>query len=124
MSEPSTANEAVHDSRDRKIHALEEVGVQISETFAQTASAEVHKSGSENDFLIPIEEHKTVELVAELPQKLVIISPVAPEQVTNQGDAYKQLGADNDAQRQSTTQTVSEIIPSAPLLDATSDKDG
>jgi hypothetical protein len=123
MSEPSTANETVHDLRGRKIHALEEVRVQSIETFAQPALAKLHKSDSENDLLIPIEEHKAAELVAELQQKLVINSPVDSEQVTNQADADKQLGADNNAQQQSIAQTVSEITPSAPLLDATSDKD-
>jgi hypothetical protein len=54
MSEPSTANETVHDLRGRKIHALEELRVQSIETFTQPASAEVHKGDSENDLLIPI----------------------------------------------------------------------
>jgi hypothetical protein len=53
----------------------------------------------------------------------VINSPVDSGQVTNQGDADKQLGAENDAQQQSIAHTVSEITPSAPLLGATSDKD-
>jgi hypothetical protein len=53
----------------------------------------------------------------------MINSSVDSEQVTNQGDGDKQLGADNDAQQQSIAHTVSEITPSAPLLDATSDKD-
>jgi hypothetical protein len=85
--------------------------------------AKLHKSDSENDLLISIEEHKAAELVAELQQKLVINSPVDSEQVTNQEDADKQLGADNDVQQQSIAQTVSEITPSAPLLNATSNKD-
>jgi hypothetical protein len=123
MSEPSTANETVHDLRGRKIHALEEVRVQSIETFAQPTLVKLHKSDSENGLLIQIEDHKAAELVAELQQKLVINSPVDFEQVTNQADADKQLDADNNAQQHSIAQTVSEITPSAPLLDATSDKD-
>jgi hypothetical protein len=123
MSEPSTANETVHDLRGRKIHALEEVRVKSIETFAQPALTEVHKSDSENELLIPIEEHKAAELVAELQQKLVINSPADSEQVINQADADKQLDADNNAQQQSIAQTVSEITPTAPPLDATSEKD-
>jgi hypothetical protein len=95
MSEPSTANETVHDLRGRKIHALEEVRVQSIETFAQPALAIVRKSDGENDLLIPIEEHRA----AELQQKLVINSLVDSEQVINQGDADKQLGADINAQQ-------------------------
>jgi hypothetical protein len=83
MSEPSTANETVHNLRGRKIHALEEVRAQSIETFAQLALAKLHKSDSENDLLIPIEEHKAAELVAELQQKLMINSPVDSEQVIN-----------------------------------------
>jgi hypothetical protein len=123
MSEPSIANETVHDLRGRKIHALEEVRVKSIETFAQPALAEVHKSDSENELLIPIEEHKAAELVAELQQKLVINSPADSEQVINQADADEQLDADNNAQQQSIAQTVSEITPTAPPLDATSEKD-
>jgi hypothetical protein len=44
----------------------------------------------------------------------VIHSPAASEQVINQVDADKHLGADNDTrQQQSIAQTVSEITPTA-----------
>jgi hypothetical protein len=123
MSEQSTANKTVHDLRGRQIHALEEVRVQSIETFTQPALAKVHKSDSENDLLIPIEEHTAAELVAELQQKLVINSPVDSKQVINQGDADKQVGADKAITTRSNSLSHSEITPSAPLRDVRSDKD-
>jgi hypothetical protein len=85
--------------RDRKIHALEQLRGQSMETFAQPVSVEVHESDICDGLLITIEKHKTLDLVAELQQKLVINSPVATEQVRNQVAADKQLDADNDAQQ-------------------------